>query len=147
MLDCSWLGRSNIKNPLNLCPTHLLITSEISIQAWITWSGWGWVGLLGSGLELLHTTPEQHTRLNQGKPWCRISETKYIITHSYKSISTHMDFIFMGWIKQVLPALTAIRDSELEFANGELHYFDTIIFATGFRRSIDCWLKVLKSDS
>ncbi|KAJ8623133.1 hypothetical protein MRB53_031662 [Persea americana] len=42
---------------------------------------------------------------------------------------------------QVLPALTAIRDSELEFANGELHYFDTIIFATGFRRSIDCWLK------
>ena len=58
-----------------------------------------------------------------------------------------MNFIIMEWIKQVLPALTGLRGSELEFANGELHCFATIIFATGFKRATDCWLKVLKSDS
>lgn len=49
-------------------------------------------------------------------------------------------------IKQVLPALTGVRGSELEFANGELHHFDAIIFATGFKRTTESWLKVLKSE-
>ncbi|KAJ8623132.1 hypothetical protein MRB53_031661 [Persea americana] len=51
-----------------------------------------------------------------------------------------MDKIKSGEI-QVLPALTGLRGSELEFANGELHCFATIIFATGFKRATDCWLK------
>ncbi|RVX20977.1 putative indole-3-pyruvate monooxygenase YUCCA10 [Vitis vinifera] len=42
---------------------------------------------------------------------------------------------------QVLPALTSIRGSEVVFKNGESHPFDVIVFATGFKRSTNKWLK------
>ncbi|KAH7849126.1 hypothetical protein Vadar_013344 [Vaccinium darrowii] len=42
---------------------------------------------------------------------------------------------------QVLPAVARIRGDEVEFKNGNSHPFDTIVFATGFKRSTHKWLK------
>ncbi|XP_058182443.1 probable indole-3-pyruvate monooxygenase YUCCA10 [Rhododendron vialii] len=41
---------------------------------------------------------------------------------------------------QVLPAIARIKGDEVEFENGNSHQFDTIVFATGFKRSIHKWL-------
>lgn len=43
---------------------------------------------------------------------------------------------------QVLPAVTSVRGSEVVFENGCSHSFDAIVFATGFKRSTNKWLKV-----
>ncbi|KAH7850138.1 hypothetical protein Vadar_028433 [Vaccinium darrowii] len=50
------------------------------------------------------------------------------------------DKIKSGEIK-VLPAVASIRGDEVEFVNGNSHPFDAIIFATGFKRSTNKWLK------
>ncbi|KAL2485829.1 putative indole-3-pyruvate monooxygenase YUCCA10 [Abeliophyllum distichum] len=42
---------------------------------------------------------------------------------------------------QVLPAVTSIRGNDVMFENGKKHPFDAIIFATGFKRSTNQWLK------
>ncbi|KAF5196940.1 Indole-3-pyruvate monooxygenase yucca6 [Thalictrum thalictroides] len=42
---------------------------------------------------------------------------------------------------QVLPSIKSIRGDSVEFANGKTHHFETIIFATGFKRSTNKWLK------
>ncbi|KAI8570833.1 hypothetical protein RHMOL_Rhmol01G0067800 [Rhododendron molle] len=42
---------------------------------------------------------------------------------------------------QVLPATARIKGDEVEFENGNSHQFDTIVFATGFKRSTHKWLK------
>uniref|UniRef100_A0A5B7B3U2 Flavin-containing monooxygenase n=1 Tax=Davidia involucrata TaxID=16924 RepID=A0A5B7B3U2_DAVIN len=42
---------------------------------------------------------------------------------------------------QVLPAMTSIRGNDVEFEGGKSHPFDMIIFATGFKRSTNEWLK------
>ncbi|XP_077210886.1 putative indole-3-pyruvate monooxygenase YUCCA10 [Tasmannia lanceolata] len=42
---------------------------------------------------------------------------------------------------QVLPALTQIKGDEAVFADGKLHQFDSIIFATGYRSTAKDWVK------
>lgn len=42
---------------------------------------------------------------------------------------------------QVLPAIASVRGNEVVFQDGKSHPFDAIIFATGFRRSTNKWLK------
>ncbi|KAF9607448.1 hypothetical protein IFM89_035586 [Coptis chinensis] len=42
---------------------------------------------------------------------------------------------------QVLPSLRSIKGDNVEFADGKSHQFDAIIFATGFKRSTNKWLK------
>ncbi|KAF8387931.1 hypothetical protein HHK36_026593 [Tetracentron sinense] len=42
---------------------------------------------------------------------------------------------------QVLAAITSIRGNEVLFENGKSHSFDAIVFATGFKRSTNKWLK------
>lgn len=44
---------------------------------------------------------------------------------------------------QVLPRITSMEGNEVEFENGKLHPFDGIVFATGFKRSTNKWLKVI----
>lgn len=44
---------------------------------------------------------------------------------------------------QVLPKLTSIGGGEAVFEGGKSHPFDAIVFATGFKRSTNKWLKVL----
>ncbi|KAA8549212.1 hypothetical protein F0562_000896 [Nyssa sinensis] len=45
---------------------------------------------------------------------------------------------------QVLPAMTSIRGNDVQFEGGKSHPFDVIVFATGFKRSTNQWLKVMK---
>ncbi|KAE8672253.1 putative Arabinogalactan protein 26 [Hibiscus syriacus] len=47
----------------------------------------------------------------------------------------------VGMVSQVLPTISNIRGSEVEFENSETHAFDTIVFCTGFKRSTHLWLK------
>ncbi|CAK9165272.1 unnamed protein product [Ilex paraguariensis] len=42
---------------------------------------------------------------------------------------------------QVLPAIANVSSNVVVFVNGKSHPFDTIIFATGFKRSTHKWLK------
>ncbi|KAK9137013.1 hypothetical protein Sjap_007607 [Stephania japonica] len=42
---------------------------------------------------------------------------------------------------QVVPSITRIRGKEVEFSNGKSDSFDVLIFATGFKRSTNKWLK------
>ncbi|CAA2998310.1 probable indole-3-pyruvate monooxygenase YUCCA10 [Olea europaea var. sylvestris] len=42
---------------------------------------------------------------------------------------------------QVLPGITNIKGNDVVFENGKEHPFDAIIFATGFNRSTNQWLK------
>ncbi|KAK9281472.1 hypothetical protein L1049_004375 [Liquidambar formosana] len=42
---------------------------------------------------------------------------------------------------QVLPAMTSIRGNDVLFGDGRSHPFEVIIFATGFKRSTNKWLK------
>ncbi|XP_057964613.1 probable indole-3-pyruvate monooxygenase YUCCA10 isoform X1 [Malania oleifera] len=42
---------------------------------------------------------------------------------------------------QVLPAMTSIKGNEVQFKNGMSHPFEVIVFATGFKRSTNMWLK------
>ncbi|GMY16507.1 probable indole-3-pyruvate monooxygenase YUCCA10 [Fagus crenata] len=43
---------------------------------------------------------------------------------------------------QVLPAeIVSIRGNDIQFKNGKLHPFDSIVFCTGFKRSTNLWLK------
>ncbi|CAK9175897.1 unnamed protein product [Ilex paraguariensis] len=42
---------------------------------------------------------------------------------------------------QVLPAISSIKNNVVVFENGKSHPFDTIVFATGFKRSTNKWLK------
>ncbi|PKU76026.1 putative indole-3-pyruvate monooxygenase YUCCA11 [Dendrobium catenatum] len=42
---------------------------------------------------------------------------------------------------QVLPALSFIEGDWVKFTNGESHYFDTILFATGYKSLANKWLK------
>ncbi|KAK3041447.1 hypothetical protein RJ639_000424 [Escallonia herrerae] len=42
---------------------------------------------------------------------------------------------------QVLPSITSIRGNDLVFENGKSHPFDTLVFATGFKRSTNKWLQ------
>ncbi|XP_047308976.1 probable indole-3-pyruvate monooxygenase YUCCA10 [Impatiens glandulifera] len=51
-----------------------------------------------------------------------------------------MDKIKSGQI-QVLPLIMEIKGSEVSFNNGKSYSFDVIIFATGFKRSTNKWLK------
>lgn len=44
-------------------------------------------------------------------------------------------------IKQVLPAIDRLKGNDVVFENGKSQPFDAIIFATGFKRSTDKWLK------
>lgn len=55
-----------------------------------------------------------------------------------------MDKLFVMY-KQVLPGITNIRGNDVVFENGKEHPFDAIIFATGFNRSTNQWLKVHSS--
>ena len=45
---------------------------------------------------------------------------------------------------QVLPKLVSTRGGEAVFEGGKSHPFDVIIFATGFKRSTNKWLKVIQ---
>ena len=46
-------------------------------------------------------------------------------------------------VTQVLPAeIVSIRGNDIQFKNGKLHPFDSIVFCTGFKRSTNLWLKV-----
>ncbi|KAF9612340.1 hypothetical protein IFM89_039058 [Coptis chinensis] len=51
-----------------------------------------------------------------------------------------MDKIAKGEIK-VRPAVSRITKNGAEFANGETHKFEAIIFATGYRSTANYWLK------
>uniref|UniRef100_A0A5B7B4D4 Flavin-containing monooxygenase n=1 Tax=Davidia involucrata TaxID=16924 RepID=A0A5B7B4D4_DAVIN len=42
---------------------------------------------------------------------------------------------------QVLPAITSLRGNDVVFEDGKSHPFDAIVFATGFKRSTNKWLK------
>ncbi|KAJ4953099.1 hypothetical protein NE237_029931 [Protea cynaroides] len=42
---------------------------------------------------------------------------------------------------QVLPGITSIKEEEVTFLNGCSYHFDAIVFATGFQRSTNKWLK------
>ncbi|KAK9281264.1 hypothetical protein L1049_004160 [Liquidambar formosana] len=42
---------------------------------------------------------------------------------------------------QVLPAVTSIRGNDVQFEDGKSHPFDVLVFATGFKRSTNKWLK------
>ncbi|XP_008795319.2 probable indole-3-pyruvate monooxygenase YUCCA11 [Phoenix dactylifera] len=42
---------------------------------------------------------------------------------------------------QVLPAMTSINGNEIVFSDGKSHYFDAIVFATGYKSSANCWLQ------
>ncbi|XP_043714181.1 probable indole-3-pyruvate monooxygenase YUCCA10 [Telopea speciosissima] len=42
---------------------------------------------------------------------------------------------------QVLPGITTIKAEEVTFTNGNSYWFDAIVFATGFQRSTNKWLK------
>ncbi|KAL5728146.1 indole-3-pyruvate monooxygenase [Ranunculus cassubicifolius] len=42
---------------------------------------------------------------------------------------------------QVLPSIKQIEGNVVEFANEKVYVFDAIVFATGFKRSINKWLK------
>ncbi|CAI9108013.1 OLC1v1007521C1 [Oldenlandia corymbosa var. corymbosa] len=43
---------------------------------------------------------------------------------------------------QVLPAVESVRGNEVVFKDGKSYQFDSIIFATGFKRSTNNWLQV-----
>ncbi|KAF3332902.1 putative indole-3-pyruvate monooxygenase YUCCA10 [Carex littledalei] len=55
-------------------------------------------------------------------------------------VGTYDRIIKTGEI-QVLPSLTGIEGNMAIFSNGKTHHFDAIIFATGYRSTIQQWLE------
>lgn len=63
---------------------------------------------------------------------------------SLSSNSGHT-FIIPKHELQVLPAVASVRGNEVVFQDGKSHPFDVIIFATGFKRSTNKWLKAINT--
>lgn len=45
-------------------------------------------------------------------------------------------------LKVVESQMKRIKGKEVEFENGETHFYDHIVFAAGFRSTVKNWLKV-----
>lgn len=58
-------------------------------------------------------------------------KVKYIYIYIYDILDT----------KQVLPAIDSLNGNDAVFEDGRSQPFEAIIFATGFKRSTDKWLK------
>ncbi|KAL9684199.1 hypothetical protein QQ045_021633 [Rhodiola kirilowii] len=74
----------------------------------------------------------------------RPEETPFLMKEKYGKYPV-MDLGTIKKIKsgeiQVLPAIQRVRGGDVEFENGKSHPFDVIIFATGFKRCTNMWLK------
>ncbi|PWA79339.1 dimethylaniline monooxygenase, N-oxide-forming [Artemisia annua] len=85
-------------------------------------------------------------RPKEGPVLIKIRDGKYPVINvgTVKKIKSHEI--------QVLPAMKSIKGkgNEVVFENGKCHQFDTILFATGFKRSTHLWLQggddLLKED-
>ncbi|XP_021730910.1 probable indole-3-pyruvate monooxygenase YUCCA10 [Chenopodium quinoa] len=75
------------------------------------------------------------TRPQEGPFYLKVAFGKYPIIDqgSFQKIKS-------GEI-QILPAITSIRGNDVLFKDGRSYAFDSIIFATGFKRATNQWLK------
>ncbi|KAI3678991.1 hypothetical protein L6452_38296 [Arctium lappa] len=128
-----------VRSPIHITP-RWSINLGFKLMTLITIIPWQWVDsflVLTSKIMYGDLTKYGIQRPNEGPLFLKARDNRYPIIDvgTAKKIKS-------GEI-QVLPGLKSIKSggTEVVFENGKCYHFDTILFATGFKRSTHLWLQ------